>query len=263
MTTTTNRTTNKSIHKTTVPPKTGALLKARFTDLVALNFSIDPAILEPLVPKGLELNFYKNETYVSLVALMLRDVRVFGLPVSLARGIGEFNLRFYVRRQVGENQYQVGNCFVKDYVSSSGVAWALEKLFKAPFNRIKMKWDLSGFNSEDDTPPSVDYGWQVDGEHWNRIRVKARDRVTRTGPETKVGFVLNHSYIYSRRDRETFEYPVVRPKWSIWNAGQANFTCDVQRLFGPEFVKPLARRSASVFVANGSDVVIYRPAVIK
>jgi hypothetical protein len=239
------------------------LMKARFTELVALNFAIDPAVLEPRVPKGLELDFYKNETYVSLVAMMLRDVRVYGVPVHIAKRVGEFNLRFYVRRKVGEGKFLKGSCFLKDYVSSGMVAWSLSKLFRAEFFRKKMKWSLEGFNIKDDrVSPSVDYQWEMEKDHWNQIRVVARERVKRTGPETKVGFILNHSNIYSRREGMTFEYPVVRPRWSIWNAGHANFTCDVNALFGPEFVKPLARRPASVFLANGSEVVVYRPNII-
>ena len=239
------------------------LMKARFTELVALNFAIDPAILKPRVPKGLELDYYKNETYVSLVAMMLRNVRVYGLPVRIAKRVGEFNLRFYVRRQVGENQYLKGSCFLKDYISSRITAWTLSKLFKAEFFRKNMKFNLEGFDTKNEhVSPSVDYQWEMEKDRWNQIRVKARERVARTGPETKVGFILNHSNIYSRRDRMTLEYPVVRPGWTIWNAGHANFTCDVQQLFGPEFVKPLARRPASVFLANGSEVVVYRPNII-
>ena len=93
-------------------PKQKPLLKARFSELVALNFSIDPSILEPLVPKGLELDFFKDETYVSLVAMMLRDVRVFGFPIHIASGFEEFNLRFYVRRKVGDT-YRKGDLFFK------------------------------------------------------------------------------------------------------------------------------------------------------
>lgn len=238
------------------------LMKAKFTELVALNFQIDPEILKPRLPKGLELNFYRDETYVSLVAMMLRNVKFYGFPIPVAHAIGEFNLRFYVRRKVSDTETRHGSCFIKDYVSSRTGAWGLSKVFQAEFCRIKMNCAQQGFSNDDDAAPKVDYRWEVSKDHWNRIRVSARERVKRTGPETKVGFVLNHSNIYSRRNRETLEYPVVRPRWQIWNAGHANFTCDVKKLFGPEFVKPLARRPASVFVANGSDVIIYRPNVI-
>lgn len=237
------------------------LFKARFSELVALNFAIDPSILEPHVPKGLELDFFKNETYVSLVAMMLRDVRVLGIPIHVATGFEEINLRYYVRRKVGD-KYQKGACFLRDYVSGSAAAWILGWIFKADFGRLKMKHNNSGFDMRDEGAiPEVDYQWKVD-DHVNRIRVKARERIQRTGPDTKVGFILNHSNEYSSRDGVTLEYAVRQPEWQVWNAAQANFTCDVKRLFGPEFVKPLSRRPASVFVTPGSEVVIYRPRVL-
>lgn len=251
--------TSKPVDQKMSKPK--VLFKARFSELVALNFSIDPTILEPRVPKGLELDFFKDETYVSLVAMMLRDVRVFGFPIHIASGFEEFNLRFYVRRKVGDT-YQKGACFLKDYVSGSAAAWILGRIFKAEFGRLKLKHKNSGFDPTDEGAiPEVDYQWKVD-DHWNRIRIKARERIQRTGTDTKVGFILNHNNAYSSRDGMTLEYAVARPQWQVWNAAQANFTCDVKRLFGAEFVKPLARRPASVFVTAGSEVVYYRPTAI-
>lgn len=242
----------------TTSPKKKALMKARFSELVALNFSIAPSILEPFVPKGLELDFFNDETYVSLVAMMLRDVRVFGLPIHIASGFEELNLRFYVRRKVGDS-YRKGACFLKDYVNGAAAAWILGKIFKAEFGRLKLKHKNSGFDPKDENAiPEVDYQWKVD-DHGNRIRVKARERIQRTGPDTKVGFILNHNNEYSSRDGQTLEYAVARPQWVVWNAAQANFTCDVRKLFGKEFEKPLSRRPASVFVTAGSEVVIYRP----
>jgi hypothetical protein len=231
-------------------------MTARFADIVALNFQIDPKILEPFVPRGVELDFYEGETYVSLVALVLRRVRVWGIPIHVVGGFGEFNLRYYVRRKSGE-QLSSGACFLKDYVSSSTAAWILGSAFKASFNRIKMVYENEGFGSKDpQVVPRVDYRWKV-GDHWNRIRVVARKRIERKGPGTKVGFILEHSSKFSSRGGCTYEYKVQQPSWTIWDAAQATFTCDVKKLFGAEFEKPLSRRPVSVFVAGGSDVTIF------
>ena len=239
-------------------PTQKPLMRARFSELVALNFSIDPAILQPLVPRGLELDFFKDETYVSLIAMMLRDVRVFGFPIHIASGFEEINLRFYVRRRVGDS-YRKGACFLKDYVSGAAAAWVLGRIFKAEFGRLKLKHKNSGFDpKEENAIPEVDYQWKVD-DHMNRVRVKAREKVQRMGADTKVGFILNHNNEYSCRNGKTLEYAMARPQWVVWNAAQANFTCDVRKLFGPEFEKPLSRRPASVFVTSGSEVVIYKP----
>ena len=239
------------------PKQRGTLLKARFSEIVALNFVIDPEILKPYVPKKLELDFFENETYVSLVAIVLKNIRVWGLPIQLPGQFGEFNLRFYVRRADG-TKYQRGVCFLRDYVSSKSAAWILGSLFKADFRTVKMQYENTGFNSRNlSVIPTADYQWKLE-DHWNRIRVKARKRMKKTGPGTKVGFILEHANKYSSRGGATYEYSGSQPKWTIWDAAQANFTCDVKRLFGAEFVKPLATRPTSVFVATGSDVTVYR-----
>jgi uncharacterized protein YqjF (DUF2071 family) len=237
------------------------LMTARFCELVALNFQIDPAVLQPHVPRGTELDFYKGETYVSLVAMSLRKIRVRGIPIHLASAIEEVNLRFYVKRRDRDAQHS-GACFLKDFVSSSSAAWILSSVFKAEFSKLRMTHQNSGFHSSDPNDvPHVTYRWLVD-DHWNQIRLKARDKMQRTGPETKVGFILDHSNEYSSRAGKTYEYRVERPAWTVWDAAHANFDCDVKRLFGPEFVKPLSRRPASVFVADGSEVTIFRPTLV-
>ena len=240
--------------------KTKPLMKAVYSDLVAVNFQIDAKILRPLVPPGLELDFYHGETFISLIAMMIKNVKIWGLPFSLVPSCPELSLRFYVQRKDGD-QVEKGACLIKDYISGSTAAWFLESQFKSEFAKMKIKSVSSGFG--ENIIPEVEYQWKVD-DHWNKLRVRARSKIKR-GPnplDTKVGFILDHNNYFSTFEGKTVAYRVERPKWEIWDAAQANFTCDVSQLFGKEFVKPLAKRPASVFVAGGSAVTIYKPVVV-
>ena len=234
------------------------LFKAAFTELVAVNFQIPPKILADKVPKGLELDFFHDETYVSLVCMVMRKVGVMGIP--LTRGFVELSLRFYVRRK-NDPTHQTGTCSLRNYVSSSSGGMILGSKFNKPFPKMKMKYKNSGFERTEGAIPEVEYQWKVD-DRWNKLRIRARSRMKNIGPDTKVGFILDHANHYQSRDGKTLEYQIQHPKWTAWDAAQANFTCDVQRLFGKEFVKPLAKRPASVFVSRGSDVKVYRPVTL-
>ncbi len=234
-------------------------MKARFADLVAINFHVDEKILLPLVPPGLELDHFNGEAYVSLVAMMLRGAKVWGLPFSIVPSTPELSLRFYVKH-IHDNKVDKGTCLIKDYVAGSTAAWFLESQFQSAFSKLKMKQTASGFGKGE--TPEVEYQWKVD-ENWNKLRVRARSRIQKTGDGTKVGFILDHFNYYGRHDGRTLAYRVERPRWDVWDAAQANFTCDVQRLFGKSFVRPLAKRPASVFVTSGSPVTIFKPVVIK
>ena len=234
------------------------LFKAAYTELVAVNFQVPPALLANQVPKGLELDFYNDETYVSLVCMVMRKIGVLGIP--LTRGFVELSLRFYVRHP-GDPENRKGTCFIKNFVSSPTAAWILSSRFESEYKNMKMKAKNKGFKVEGDIP-EVEYQWKVE-DHWNTLRIRARSQIRNTGSKTKVGFILDHSTHYQSKGNKTLEYQVIRPKWNIWDAAHANFTCDVERLFGRAFVKPLARRPASVFVSSGSDVTICRPTEIK
>lgn len=237
------------------------LMQAEWSEIVSLNFQIDPAILEPRVPKGLELDFHNNETYLSLVAMRLNNVRMMGFPMPISRGFEELKLRFYVRRKVGP-RYINGTCRIKDYVPNAMGAWVLSTLFKTEFARAKMRRESSGFNNPDETVvPQVQYHWKI-GDSENKIKIRARARMKKTGKDTKVGFILDHNYEYAVRNSRIYEYRVQRPPWTVWDAAQASFDCNARQLFGEEFVKPLSKRPSSVFLAEGSPVTVFRPTVL-
>jgi uncharacterized protein YqjF (DUF2071 family) len=241
------------------PAKVKPFMKAQFADLVAVNFHVDEKILQPLVPPGLELDNFNGEAYVSLVAMMLKGAKVWGLPFSIVPSSAELSLRFYVKHTHADG-VEKGTCLIKDYVAGSTAAWFLESQFQSTFSKLKMKQTASGFAKGE--TPEVEYQWKVD-ERWNKLRVRARSRIKKTSEGTKVGFILDHFNYYGRHNGRTLAYRVERPRWDVWDAAQANFTCDVQRLFGKSFVRPLAKRPASVFVTSGSPVTIFKPVVIK
>lgn len=238
------------------PTKTAQkpLMKVAMREVVAVNFLVPPDILKEHIPKGLELDYFGDETYVSLVCMVVGKLGLMGIP--LAPSCSYLNLRFYVRRP-GDPLKRRGTCSIRNYVSSSTGAWLLGSRLESDFQKMKIKNKNSGFLGKS-TVPEAEYQWKVD-DHWNKLRTRGRSPIKNTGPKTKVGFTLDHANVYQSIDGKTHEFQVQRPAWNAWNVAQANFTCDVQRLFGKPFVKPLARRPASVFISSGSDVTFFKP----
>src|SRR5271170_7441931 len=78
--------------------QTGVFLTAGWRHLAMLNFVIEPALLEPFVPAGAELDFWQGRTYVSVVGFQFLDTTVFAVPVPFHGCFEEVNLRFYVVR---------------------------------------------------------------------------------------------------------------------------------------------------------------------
>jgi uncharacterized protein YqjF (DUF2071 family) len=106
----------------------GTFLIAEWRHLAMLNYEVDPAILQPYVPAGTELDLFDGRAYVSVVGFLFLDTKVLGLPVPFHRDFEEVNLRIYVRRQ-GSRGWQRGVTFIKEIVPRTAIAAAARLLY--------------------------------------------------------------------------------------------------------------------------------------
>lgn len=77
-------------------------LKARWENIVMVNYVVDPNILTPYLPYGLELDSYENQYFISLVGFKFVKSQLFGVPIPFYGSFDEVNLRFYVKRWDGD-----------------------------------------------------------------------------------------------------------------------------------------------------------------
>ena len=93
-------------------------LTARWESLVLLNFECPREILEPLVPRGTELDPWRDVDLISLVGFRFVDTRVRGVQIPCHRTFEEVNLRFYVRRRNTDGSFRRAVVFIKELVPS-------------------------------------------------------------------------------------------------------------------------------------------------
>src|SRR5207248_7125772 len=79
-------------------------LTANWRYLAMLNYVVDPALIEPLVPVGTDIDYENGETFVSIVGFLFLDTRLLGLPIPLHRDFEEVNLRFRSEEHTSELQ---------------------------------------------------------------------------------------------------------------------------------------------------------------
>ena len=117
----------------TPAPAAGAtgrkFLTARWRHLALLNYRVDPALLEPRLPRGTQLDDFSGDVYVSMVGFMFLGTRLLGLPIPFHRNFEEVNLRFYVRRKA-EAELRRGVCFIKELVPR----WAIARVARWMYN---------------------------------------------------------------------------------------------------------------------------------
>ena len=129
--------------------------------LAMLNYRVDAALLEPLVPRGTMLDDWKGATYVSLVGFLFRDTRVLGIAVPRHRQFEEVNLRLYVRRE-GAGDTRRGVTFIREIVPRAVIAAVARVAYNEPYLSLPMRHSI-GVQADDDAPAVVGYEWRQRG----------------------------------------------------------------------------------------------------
>lgn len=225
------------------------LLTAAWRDLLMVNFAVDRSRLAPLVPSGTQLDEYQGVTYASLVAFRFIDTRVLGWKIPFHHRFEELNLRFYVRRQIGE-EVRRAVVFVREVVPRRAIALMARALYNEPYIARPMRHWVGG------DPPRVSYQWRAGGR-WHTLAAHASGSATIPADDSVEAFITEHYWGYTRqRDGSTLEYQVQHPRWRVWQAELAPLP-DLAPLYGAAWAESLTR-PASVLIADGSPVSVYR-----
>jgi uncharacterized protein YqjF (DUF2071 family) len=229
-------------------------LTGAWQHLVMLNYPVAPAVLQPYLPAGTEIDFFAGQTYLSVVGFLFHDTRVLGLRVPFHRNFEEVNLRFYVRARSADG-WRRGVVFVKEIVPRRLIAWVARVLYNENYVAIPMRHAVvlpaAGTGS-------VRYQWRHGGR-WDSVSAVIEGEPKPLAPGSEEEFITEHYWGDVRqRDGSTVEYQVEHPPWRVWTAHSAQLDCDVAGLYGGEFASSLQGSPASAFVAEGSPIMVRR-----
>jgi uncharacterized protein YqjF (DUF2071 family) len=229
-------------------------LTAEWRQLVMVNFAVDPAILEPRVPKGTSLDSWNGTTLVSVVGFLFLRTRVMGAPIPLHRDFEELNLRFYVKREAPDGERR-GVVFIKELVPRRAIAAVARYLYNENYLAVPM---AHTFQADPDGSQGVAYRWLRNGK-WGEVGIRTSGDSSLPSDGSEAEFVTEHYWGYvTQRDGSTLEYRVEHPRWRVWRGVDAHLACDVADLYGAEFAATLSRPPTSAFLADGSEIVVRR-----
>jgi uncharacterized protein YqjF (DUF2071 family) len=230
-------------------------LTADWRYLLMLSYVVDPDLLRPYVPSGVELDSWNGGTFVSIVGFLFQQTRVRGWRVPFHVDFEEVNLRFYVRRR-GPDGWRRGVVFIKEIVPRQLIAVVARCCYKEPYSAVPMRHHIDMKNGSLCDGGAVEYAWRHCGQ-WNTMRAATIGALHSPPENSKEEFITEHYWGYtSQRSGGCSEYHVEHPRWGVWQARDAALHCDVAALYGPKFAGPLSAAPESAFVAQGSPVTV-------
>lgn len=226
-------------------------LTAKWLNLIMVNYEIDPSILKPYIPAYTELDNFNGIYYTSLVGFLFTDTKMKSIAVPFHRTFEEINLRFYVRQKENE-KWKRGVVFLREIVSLPAITLMANLTYNENYRTHKTKhvWNL---NEEE---WNVEYYWRL-GKDWNFLKVAAGSGSHPIEQGTEEGFIAIQNWGYTRiNESKTSIYQVHHPNWLIHPVRHYQVQCNVEKMYGAEFVEPLSRPPKSVFLAEGSDIAV-------
>src|SRR6266404_9851348 len=231
-------------------------LSANWRYLAMLNYVVHPALVEPLVPVGTEIDYENGETFLSVVGFLFLDARLLGLPIPLHRDFEEVNLRFYVRKKSADT-WRRGVVFVRELVPRRAIALVARTFYGENYVALPMKHEIDHVDGK----LRVEYSWRR-GRKWESLKMSAIGEPQTIPAGTHADFITEHYWGYTSVRSGCSEYRVEHPRWKIWNAETFEMRADVAALYGEQFAATLSQPPGSAFIADGSAISVERKEIL-
>lgn len=233
-------------------------LTAAWRYLVLLNFRVSERLLAPYVPRGTAVDTWQGDAWISLVGFRFLDTRFLGAPIPGHRHFPEINLRFYVRSMAHDRR---GVVFLKEIVPRRAVAIVARAAYNEPYVARTMR--AEGPVTSTDEPGTVSYAWRRAGR-WHRFGVTSSGPPLVVPHGTDTAFMIEHYWGYTRqRDESTLEYQVEHPCWRCWAVRDVRFEVDAAAEYDAPLAEAMAAGPASAVLADGSDVSVSAPSLLR
>jgi uncharacterized protein len=225
-------------------------LKAKWQNLLMLNYEVDPKLLKQYIPPGTELDFWDGKALVSMVGFLFNDTRVSGIKWPWHVNFEEVNLRFYVRYFDGNN-WKRGAVFISEIVPKPIITVLANTLYKEPYRTLPMRHSVTATANN---CTNFLYEWKLNGA-WDKLGATVANDLTPIVALSAEEFIFEHYWGYNTLTPvKTMEYQVDHPRWQIGEVKDYVFDADIKSLYGSEFLPFLQAAPYSAFFAKGSEI---------
>ncbi len=238
------------------------MITARWRNVAVLSWPTGDDLLAPFLPTGLSLDRWNGKAYVSLVCLLMENMRFAGLP-ALPRKFAEINVRFYVR-PADPRDDRTGVVFLKQMVSNRCVALAGRRLFREPMLAAAVSHDSKLADPVDEpVTRRLRYRWRNRGRA-EELSITGRDETYYAEPDSLDEFLTARYWGYNRQSGGAARaYRISRDPWPLVPVVEHDLECDAEALCGSEFADVMARPPVSILLALGSDARVHWPAKLR
>jgi uncharacterized protein len=169
-------------------------------------------------------------------------------------------LRYYIKHYDGTN-WKRGVGFISEIVPKPAIAIMANVLYNEHYSVATMSHQID----KNDDVIKATFHWKKWQQANNVLSIQAKNTPTSITPKSEEEFIFEHYYGYNKLNNQTtIEYAVEHPRWQTYPVMESHLQCDVEKLYGAEFVPFINNITPhSAYLAEGSSVIVRKPVYIK
>lgn len=158
----------------------------------------------------------------------------------------------YVKRYGPFKEERRGVTFIKEIVPRRALAFIANRLYNENYITLPMRHHI------EQNPLTVEYSWKFN-ERWQKICVKTEETPQIPEKNSEAEFITEHYWGYSGKpSQNTLEYQVKHSPWRVSSITYYEIDVDMYSLYGHQFGPFLEKPPVSVFLAEGSEVMVFK-----
>jgi uncharacterized protein YqjF (DUF2071 family) len=233
-----------------VDEKRSVFLSAEWRKLAMANYIVDPAILKSYVPAKTELDLWNGNCYVSLVGFMFLNTAIKGFKIPFHKHFEEVNLRFYVRYKDGD-EWKRGVVFIKEIVPKPMLSFVANTLYGENYVTMPMNHKWENISQQ----LKVSYAWK--NKKWHSLELTCLDNAVDIMEGSEEEFITEHYWGYTKiSETKTSEYAVEHPRWKVYPVQDYLINVSFGEVYGEWFKSLDSEVPRSVFLAEGSEIIV-------
>jgi len=231
-------------------------LSAKWENLILITYDVDPGVLEPHLPPGLELDTINGRAFVSLVAFDFADTRVKGFKIPFHVNFPEINLRFYVKN-TDKNNIKRGVVFLREFVPRRAITFIANNLYKEKYSTAKMKSTI-----ESNGIIYLEHKISVNEKNYF-ISLEAENKPYLPDNSSLEHYFKEHQWGFgTSAGGNTLIYEVEHPVWEVFPVIKFDHNFDFGAIYGNNWAHLNERSPYNVTFAKGSDIKVFGGSVI-
>lgn len=235
-----------------------SFLIANWEKLIFVNYQVDPNILRPYLPTGLELDDHNGTYYLSFVTMRFDNTRVKNIPFPFHKRFEEVNLRFYVKRKSIDGSWRKGVVFISEIVPKPLITFVARMLYNESYQTMKLshRWIR--------THDLQDISYSIHKDHKkNTISIETNSESKSIAPNSLQDFIIERYFGYTKNHKgKTIEYQVIHKPWKTHTITKTEIDIDFKNIYGDTFSFLDTMDPDSIFFTEGSITSVENKRVV-